>query len=375
MATNTKHVRRKTKGLYTSDDLLKGFDRDDPQGYLKTWDFRVFRQFVKDGGDVPKQLRVRQRQAKHDADISNALRRYLNVQTHKRLVGVMGGHGLNRTSPAYTMIAKLARVLAQQGFLIVAGGGPGAMEAAHLGAAVANEDESVLLSVIDRISSAPSLPYIDHLLENDGTLAAGGDDYVKAACKWLLAAIEAKESLKTPIHENLAIPTWKYGSEPITPFASAYAKYFQNSIREEALVTDARAGIIYAQGGGGTLREIFEDLEQNYYAKDASAFTPMIFADPDSFWQKDAEFDQAGKVKVPGIKLDDKIERIIRYARATAYKTDADQCIGKIIYSTDVDKIIALLEGQSSVAEKRLDALLAEKKRPLDEFAGLTYGR
>ncbi|WP_328792757.1 MULTISPECIES: hypothetical protein [unclassified Streptomyces] len=59
-----------------------------------------------------------------------------------------------------------------------------------------------------------------------------------------------------------------------------YAKYFQNSIREEALVAKARTGIIYARGGGGTLREIFQDVEENYYEEETSKFTPMIFFDP-----------------------------------------------------------------------------------------------
>ena len=44
------------------------------------------------------------------------------------------------------------------------------------------------------------------------------------------------------------------------PFATHYGKYFQNSIREEALVSNSRAGIIYGQGGGGTLREVFQDV-------------------------------------------------------------------------------------------------------------------
>jgi hypothetical protein len=50
------------------------------------------------------------------------------------------------------------------------------------------------------------------------------------------------------------------------PFATHYAKYYQNSIREEALVNNSRAGIIYGRGGGGTMREVFQDVERNYYA-------------------------------------------------------------------------------------------------------------
>ena len=73
------------------------------------------------------------------------------------------------------------------------------------------------------------------------------------------------------------------------PFATHYGKYFQNSIREEALIATSRAGIIYGEGGGGTLREIFHDVELNFYAKTPNDFTPMILASPrDRFWQREA---------------------------------------------------------------------------------------
>ena len=54
---------------------------------------------------------------------------------HPRIVGIMGGHSLLRTDRAYIAVARLALTLTQRGFLVVTGGGPGAMEAAHLGAA------------------------------------------------------------------------------------------------------------------------------------------------------------------------------------------------------------------------------------------------
>jgi hypothetical protein len=60
--------------------------------------------------------------------------------------------------------------------------------------------------------------------------------------------------------ESLAIPTWEYGNEPVMPFATAYAAYLQNSIREASLVRECFAGIVYARGGGGTIREIFQDV-------------------------------------------------------------------------------------------------------------------
>jgi predicted Rossmann-fold nucleotide-binding protein len=46
----------------------------------------------------------------------------------------MGGHATTRSSPEYRNIVHLARLLARSGFLVMTGGGPGAMEAANLGA-------------------------------------------------------------------------------------------------------------------------------------------------------------------------------------------------------------------------------------------------
>lgn len=71
--------------------------------------------------------------------------------------------------------------------------------------------------------------------------------------------------------------------EPITPFAEHIAKYFQNSIREDGLLALATHGVIYVEGGAGTLQEIFQDACQNYYhsfpqgSNGSGYFSPMIF--------------------------------------------------------------------------------------------------
>jgi hypothetical protein len=174
---------------------------------------------------------------------------------------------------------------------------------------------------------------------------------------WLNKAIDVKKAAPRDSGVSLAIPTWVYGSEPSTPFATVYAKYFQNSIRrEEALVTQSRAGIVYAQGGGGTLREVFEDTEQNFYAKTPENFTPMIFFDPEGFWERDATFDQTGAIILPGLKLDHVIDKVFRYAR----KPSATQ---KVKFTTDFNVIDSILDAHAPAAQENLAFALASAPR------------
>jgi hypothetical protein len=83
---------------------------------------------------------------------------------------------------------------------------------------------------------------------------------------------------------SVGIPTWLYGHEPATPFATEHAKYFENSIREEGLLTLAIYGAIYAPGRSGTLQEIFEDANQNFYGPPDEGMSPMVFLDLGGYW-------------------------------------------------------------------------------------------
>src|SRR6185437_15778000 len=77
---------------------------------------------------------------------------------------------------------------------------------------------------------------------------------------------------------SLAVATWRFADEPISQFATHIAKLFQNSVREDGLLSIADAGVAYFGGGFGTVREIFQDLAQNASAEPAHQMR-MVFVD------------------------------------------------------------------------------------------------
>jgi hypothetical protein len=241
--------------LYKSTDLIDGFNPFDDLGFTLTADFACYRQFVLDGGPIPPSLEVRTAQADHDAAIADSLRRLLQ-DVGRSLVGFMGGHAAKRGGTAFADIAYLARELAAAGYLIVTGGGPGIMEAAHLGVAFSRNDAADLDKALGKLAKYPSYGDLDDLMEKDGTIKKTKKADVIKARDWLEAALEVRSYAPQILPISVAIPTWLYGAEPTMTFATHYAKYYQNSLREEALVNNSRAGIIYGQGGGGTMREV-----------------------------------------------------------------------------------------------------------------------
>ena len=68
----------------------------------------------------------------HDHAIDDALGAHLADRAD--VVAVMGGHSMLRTDDAYAVVAELGRAMTREGWHVATGGGPGAMEAANLGA-------------------------------------------------------------------------------------------------------------------------------------------------------------------------------------------------------------------------------------------------
>lgn len=208
--------------------------------------------------------------AVHDAHLTFDLG---SIIGQRRVVGVMGGHQLPRDSAEYRQVAELARDLARRGMLVCSGGGPGAMEAAHLGASVSQLDDTVLEETIARLAKVPRMPDLHGILSSDGTPDPAA---VEAAGEWFAPAWTASRAIGDPV-ESLSIPTWHYGHEPTSPFATRIAKLFQNSVREDGLITVARQGLVFTRGSAGTLQEVFQDATQNFYAQHPDWFSPMVF--------------------------------------------------------------------------------------------------
>ena len=123
------------------------------------------------------------------------------------------------------------------------------------------------------------MPTLIDIVRPDGS---ADPELVAIAHDWFAPAWEMSRAIVDPV-ASISIPTWHYGHEPTSPFATHIAKLFQNSIREDGLLTIARQGIVFTQGSAGTLHEVFQDAEQNFYATGGSLFSPMIFLDSD-YW-------------------------------------------------------------------------------------------
>ncbi len=267
-----------TGALYSADDLLKDFDPEDPASFQKTLDFRTYRYFVKAGRNAPSDELDSMMQALHDNSITQATQAFIKG---KRVVAVMGGHKMLRDSGPYADVVALSRSLSQAGFLVATGGGPGAMEASHVGAFLSKASDSEVASALAKLAKEKEVPAAADVVAADGTVNAAIAAKLHA---WYKPAFEIIRNGKCGA-ESLAIPTWHYGHEPPTPFASHLAKYFQNSLREDGLLALATYGIIYAEGSAGTMQEIFQDAAQNYY-KSFGWFSPMVLLGVEQWTKK-----------------------------------------------------------------------------------------
>ncbi len=267
--------------LYSPEELLQGLDFSNPSSLESIPDLRIYQFFVTEGRGETTSPFTSMMEALHDNFINQAR---ADFQTRwDKIVGIAGDHNMDRGTQTYRQVSALARSLAQHQVLIVTGGGPGAMEAAHVGATFQNSPDSDFEAALNRLAAVPSLPDgLNKLVSSRGIFDPAVRDALHA---WWLPAIQIHRDLGSFASPSLALPTWYYGHEAFTPFATAIAKYFQNSIREDGLVTICTAGVVYTEGGAGTVQEIFQDAEQNYYRTVQNRFSPMVFLGSE-YWQQ-----------------------------------------------------------------------------------------
>lgn len=280
--------------LYSASSLYKGYYPNKPGSFKDCYDQQVYRHYIhmgKTATDIKETLG----RTLHDHSMTNAMNDFLSQFDERQVVGFMGGHGLLRTDESYRQIVFVSKTLTENNCLMVSGGGPGAMEATHLGAWMAGRTDAETDDAINLLKESPSF--------NDKG--------------WLETALQVMEKYPQDKYVSLGVPTWLYGHEPATPFATHIAKYFDNSIREDSILTIAKGGIVYAPGSAGTMQEIFQEAVQNHYLSFGYA-SPMIFMNK-QYWTEEMpvyrlmeHLIEKGKYKNLLTSLTDSTEEIVR---------------------------------------------------------------
>ena len=250
---------RRQGQLYRAEELYQGYEPSDDEAedkasFATCYDSRVYQHFVEQGKEA-RDIRESVARTIHDHGIQTALKAFLAEHNPLKCVGIMGGHSLLRTDPMFSFVTMLSKRLTEEGFFMVSGGGPGAMEATHLGAWMAGHTDEEAQEAIRMLAEA-AVSFKDQ--------------------KWLSSALEVMRRFPQSRYISLGIPTWLYGHEPSTPFATHIAKLFTNSIREDIILTVAYGGIIYTPGSAGTLQEVFQNAVQDHYLSFGFA-SPMVF--------------------------------------------------------------------------------------------------
>jgi hypothetical protein len=331
------------QGLYDICELYGGFDPARPATLNDTFDSRVYRWTRQGESGKPRALLAGETVAArlHDTAMDRHVAEFLDPQ-RQVTVGFMGGHDVSRAEPAFAAVARIARALRRRGFMIVTGGGPGLMEAANFGAFMAPFADHEFTGALGVLAAEPSY---------GGDLSGDLTD----RCAWLAAATRVRTLLLGTWNgvapaggSSLGIPTWYYGAEPPNLFAAVVGKYFFNSLREDGLVSVANGGTVFGRGAAGTVQEVFQNANLNFYRDPGMRPTPMVFLDK-TFWA-----DPSTASSLDGAKpLFPLVQALAREAaspfdEALLLTDDETQAAG-FIFASNADTL-----GQMRVADLRL---------------------
>ncbi|MFJ5699901.1 LOG family protein [Arthrobacter sp. NPDC093139] len=246
--------------LYTPQELYAGI-QDTP--YEETPDALVYQWSIRPG--QRHRLDATLAAALHDHAIGDALDELVRSTRDggSTIVGVMGGHAAQRGTAGFADAAALGRLLARSGRMVATGGGPGAMEAANLGAYLSEAPDEEFRAVLAELASVPG--------------------FRPSVSSWARAAAAVVERYPGGT-ASVGIPTWFYGHEPPNYFATRIAKYFANAVREAILLELCNGGIVFLPGAAGTVQEIFQDACENYYGA-PETLTPMVLVGRDH-WER-----------------------------------------------------------------------------------------
>ncbi|GAA3299616.1 LOG family protein [Glutamicibacter nicotianae] len=251
------------RGLYTAEELYSGIWT---QTYQQVPDAKIYAYSQQHAAANADSDHSALATTLHDHHIGQALvsEVYEGKFKDTPIIGVMGGHAMNRGTTQYAQALELGRMITRAGYAVATGGGPGAMEAANAGAWLADYGADEIATALQMLAEAP--------------------DAIHQRTGWARTALMVKE--RFPSHrQSLGVPTWFYGHEPPNLFATQIAKFFTNSIREAILLEQSNGGLVVLPGAAGTVQEIFQDACENYYAIGARV-VPMVLVGRD-YWRND----------------------------------------------------------------------------------------
>ena len=270
--------------LYRADDLYDAL----ADGYEATADARNYRWLQSTAGASDAYCAALR--ALHDEAIRDSLG---EITATRSSVGVMGGHAWRRDTAEYAQVAHATKRMADAGHVVITGGGPGAMEAANLGAATRTDG---LEDALETLAQVPS--------------------FAQDITAWARAAFDARQRImpaevaarRLKAHEirSLSVPTWFYGHEPPNVFGDAIAKYFSNALREDDLLANSHCALVVLPGAAGTVQEIFQALTPLYYAPDGAPL-PNIILVGEAQWTTDVPIWPALQSLAAGRRMKDSL--------------------------------------------------------------------